>query len=49
MINLNPIENLLAWLKRKLFRKRFRTLDKLKTELLELWESITPEFLQPYY
>ena len=47
--DINPVENLFAWLKQKLSRNRFRTLEELKSELLELWESITPEFLEPYY
>ena len=47
--DLNSNENVFSWLKQKLSRKRFRTLDELKTELLEMRESKTQEFLQPYY
>ena len=47
--DLNPIENLFAWLKQRLGRKRFRTLEELKSEVIVLWESITPDMLKPYY
>ena len=47
--DLNPIENVFAWLKQKLGRKRFRTLEELKSEIIDLWESITPDMLKPYY
>ena len=48
-LDLNPIEDLFAWLKQKFGRKRFRTLEELKSEVIDLWESITPDMLKPYY
>ena len=47
--DLNPIENLFAWLKHKIDRQHPRTKDELKMYLLELWENIDPEFLKPYW
>ena len=47
--DLNPIENLFGWMKNKLQRKRIVSIKELKVHLEALWESITPELLEPYY
>ena len=47
--DLNPIENIFAWMKNQLNRNRPRKIADLKTRLEEIWDSITPEFLKPYY
>ena len=47
--DLNPIEKLFGWMKNKLQRKRIASIKELKVHLGALWESITPEFLEPYF
>lgn len=47
--DINPIENLFAWLKHKLDRERPRTKEELKKKLLEIWETIDSDFLKPYW
>ena len=47
--DLNPIENLFAWIKNQLKRNCPKTIGDMKTRLEEIWNSITPEFLKPYY
>ena len=47
--DLNPIENIFGWMKHKLQRIEISSINDLKAHLEELWESITPEFLEPYY
>ena len=47
--DINPIENLFAWLKQKLFKKGPKSITKLKEELTDLWENIKSEFLENYW
>ena len=47
--DLSPIENIFGWLKHQLIRRRPRTISDLKDQLLDLWESLSPEFLAPYW
>ena len=50
--DLNPIENLLAWIKYQLNRlphKRPTTIGELKKRLQKIWENIDPDFLRPYW
>ena len=46
--DLNPIENLFAWVKRELIKKGPRTISELKRMLEDTWSGISSEFLQPY-
>ena len=47
--DINPIENLFGWMKYKLNRDRPKTIKDLKARLGDIWDSITPEILEPYY
>ena len=47
--DINPIENLFAWIKHNIERKCPRTKTDLKKTIIELWESIDPEFLKPFW
>ena len=46
--DINPIENLFAWLQQKLIKKGPKSITKLKEELTDLWENINSEFLENY-
>ena len=47
--DLNPIENLFAWMKHQLDRKRPKSIEALKSRIQELWDFLTPKFLEPYW
>ena len=47
--DLNPIENIFGWMKQKLYKDNFTSLFQLEKRIQEIWDSITPEFLAPYY
>ena len=47
--DINPIENLFGWIKHNLSRDRPRTKSDLKDRISVIWDSITPEFLEPYW
>ena len=47
--DLNPIENIFGWMKQKLYRNNFTSLVQLEKRIQEIWDSITPEFLAPYW
>ena len=50
--DLNPIENLFAWIKFRLNRiphQRPKTIRSLKVKLDKIWNDITPEFLHNYW
>ena len=47
--DLNPIENIFCWMKQKLYKDNFTSLVQLEKRIQEIWDSITPEFLAPYY
>ncbi|KAI6654438.1 hypothetical protein LOD99_834 [Oopsacas minuta] len=46
--DLNPIENLWAVLKKRLLKKRFNSSNELKEAILEIWNTLDPEFLKPF-
>ncbi|KAI6649511.1 hypothetical protein LOD99_11876 [Oopsacas minuta] len=46
--DLNPIENLFAWVKQEFLKRGPRAIFELKRELELLWADISPDFLQPY-
>ena len=48
-LDLNHIEDIFAWFKHQLYRKRHKTIEDLKTRIEEIWESISPDFLTPYW
>ena len=41
--DLNPIENIWAYIKSRLSGKRFVSIKQLETELIKIWESISQE------
>ena len=47
--DLNPIENIFGWMKQKLYKDNFTSLVQSEKEDPRNWDSITPEFLAPYY
>ena len=47
--DINLIENLFGWIKHNLNRDRPRTKSDLKNRISEIWDFITPEFLEPYW
>ena len=50
--DLNPIENLFAWIKYQLNRlphRRPKTIGELKKRLQKIWETIDPDFLRNYW
>ena len=47
--DVNPIENIFGWLKYQLARSRPRTISELKAKLVNIWESLSPKFLEPYW
>ena len=47
--DINPIENVFAWLKQHVAKHHPKTLDALETCIVESWNSLTPEFLKPYW
>jgi transposase len=46
--DLNPIENIWSWLKRKCNEDQPKTIDELRKCILKHWRAITPQFLAPY-
>ncbi len=44
--DLNPIENIWSWIKRKLRKMNIQSLDKLKVAITEIWLSIPLELLK---
>lgn len=46
--DLNPIENLWNWMAIELEKKRVTTVEAMKEALQEIWDGITPDFLQNY-
>ena len=47
--DINPIENLFAWVKLNLIKRRQKNITKLKEELTALWENINSDFLEKYW
>ena len=47
--DVNPIENIFGWLKYQLARSRPRTISELKAKLVNIWESLSPKFLESYW
>ena len=47
--DLNPIENLWAWIKMQLNLRSPRTLGELEKTLYEVWEKVSIDFLRPYW
>ena len=47
--DMNPIENLFGWLKKKLVKKGPKTIKQLKDMLEEIWSNVDPEFLSSYW
>ena len=47
--DVNPIENLFAWLKQELIKRSPVTLNALKDDVVARWESIDLFFLEPYW
>ena len=47
--DLNPIENLWAWIKMQLNLRSPRTLGELEKILYEVWEKISIDILKPYW
>ena len=47
--NLNPIENLWAWIKMQLNLRSPRNLGQLEKGLNEVWETISIEYLRIYW
>ena len=50
--DINPIENLFAWIKYQLNRlphRRPTTVSALELKLNQIWNGISPEFLEPYW
>ena len=39
--DLNPIENVWAYIKRKLSGKKFISMKQIETEIIKIWESIS--------
>ena len=47
--DINPIENLFAWVKLNLIKRRPKNITQLKEELTALWENINSDFLENYW
>ena len=47
--DLNPIENLWAWIKHQIDLNPPRNLSGLEETLLSIWSSIEHDFLGPYW
>ena len=47
--DINPIENLFAWIKQSLVKRSPKSIYQLKMELVDLWESIDGSFLENYW
>ena len=47
--DVNPIENYFGWVKQELVKQRPKTITELSTKLQDIWESINPDFLKPYW
>ncbi|KAI6648324.1 transposase-like [Oopsacas minuta] len=47
--DLNPIENLWAWIKHQIHLNPSRNLSGLEETLLSIWDCIEPEFWRPYW
>ena len=47
--DLNPIENLWAWIKHQVDLNPPSNLGGLEVTLLNIWDSIEPDFLRPYW
>ena len=47
--DLNPIENLWAWIKMQVNLRSPKTLGELEKVVNQVWESISIEFLRPYW
>jgi transposase len=43
--DLNPIENLWGWMKRKLYSKDVQTVEQLKQAIQEIWEEVPDDML----
>ena len=46
--DLNPIENLWAWIKMQLNLRALKTISELEKGVNEVCENISTEFLKPY-
>jgi hypothetical protein len=44
----NPIENIWSWMEVEIERKKPTNLTNLKAAIVDIWNSLTPEFLQRY-
>ena len=47
--DLNPIENLWAWIKMQVNLRSPKTFGELEKVVNQVWESISIEFLRPYW
>ena len=47
--DMNPIENIWSWIKRKIDLKSPRNLIELADVLNDTWNSLEPEFLEPFW
>jgi hypothetical protein len=47
--DLNPIEEVWSWLKRRVNQEIPKNLQELKNSILKHWRSINPEFLAPFF
>ena len=47
--DINPIENIFAWIKQELVKRRAKNISDLKSQLTEVWESINADFLHNYW
>jgi len=48
-IDLNPIENVWAWLKRSVTSDQPKSLDEMEDSIIANWRFVTAEFLRPFY
>jgi len=44
--DLNPIENVWAWMKQKVYSKHYSSLAELKRAVLETWSGLARQYVQ---
>ena len=47
--DINPIENLFAWVKQTLIKRGPKNITELKEELTDVWENINADFLKNFW
>ena len=47
--DINPIENLFAWVKQTLIKRGPKNITELKEELSDVWENINADFLKNFW